>query len=353
MIKDEYSPYKIVHHIDKIQMMRGGKQVMPLQVQIIPSNGCNQRCSFCAYRLKGYSSNKNFIEKNSLSYDKIIECLNDFVDMGVKAVQYTGGGEPLIHKESYQYLKATLDRGLDLSLVSNGMALTEPMCDLLGDACWTRISVDAGSKEMYSYLRSTEESNFRKVLDNIKNLVAYRRKNIVGVGFVVERDNYKEVLKSAKIMKDIGVDNFRIGGVFTPLGYSYYDGFEEVAKDIAKEAELLSDDNFKVFNLFKDRLADTYIGKQEYNFCPMKDLCSYVGADYGVYTCCTYAYNDKGLIGSIRDQSFKDLWYSDKKIKFFNNHNPEVDCQLPCLYREKNGFINYCIKENPNHINFI
>ena len=154
-------------------------------------------------------------------------------------------------------------------------------------------------------------------------------------------------------MKDIGIDNFRIGGIFTPMGYSYYNEFKDEAMEIAEETEKLSDNNFNVFNLFNDRLIDTYIQMQDYIFCPMKELCSYIGADYNVYTCCTYSYNDKGYIGSIKNKSFKELWNSAEKEKMFSNHSPKIMCKNPCLYRSKNEFINYCIKKDPKHINFI
>lgn len=39
-MKEEYSPYKIVHNIDKLQELKEGKQTIPLQVQIVPTNRC-------------------------------------------------------------------------------------------------------------------------------------------------------------------------------------------------------------------------------------------------------------------------------------------------------------------------
>jgi hypothetical protein len=118
-------------------------------------------------------------------------------------------------------------------------------------------------------------------------------------------------------------------------------------------AEGLSDDKFTVFNLFGDRVKDLFDGKQDYDFCPIKDLMTYIGADYNVYTCCTLAYNHRGLIGSIKDQSFRDLWLSKEKTAMFAAHNPRQHCQLPCLYKNKNLFINYCTKKNPKHVNYI
>lgn len=352
-MKEEYSPYKIVHHLDKIAELKRGEQPNPLQVQIIPANVCNQRCSFCAYRMKDYLSNQNFNEREILDYDKIIEILDSLVDMGVGAVQYTGGGEPLVHPRIKDIFKETFNRNLELALVSNGMGLDEELCDILGDASWIRISIDSASPETYSMIRNVSKKMFDKTIDNIKTLVKYRRKSIIGIGFVVNKENYHEIFKAASLAKSLGVDNFRISAAFTPIGFEYFDTFMEEAKALAKAAESLTDDKFTVFNLFNDRVKDTFEGTQDYDRCPVKDLLAYVGADYNVYTCCTLAYNDNGLIGSIEDKSFKDLWMSDEKIEMFKNHNPRLRCKHACMYKGKNEFINYCIKNDAKHINYI
>jgi MoaA/NifB/PqqE/SkfB family radical SAM enzyme len=137
------------------------------------------------------------------------------------------------------------------------------------------------------------------------------------------------------------------------MGYDYFNSFLSEAQDLARKAENLSDDNFTVFNLLNDRVRDCFEGVQNYDFCPIKDLLTYIGADYNVYSCCTLAYNSKGYIGSIKNQSFKQVWESQEKIDKFSSHNPLKHCQHPCMYRNKNEFINYCIKKNPKHTNYI
>ncbi len=353
-MKEEYSPYKIVHNIDKLQELKEGKQTIPLQVQIVPSNRCNNNCRACAYHLTGYNSNETFNFKDELSFEKIVETLDCCKEMGVKAIQCTGGGSPLVHPQATNILKATIDRSLDLALVINGMALTEEQCELLGNhASWTRISVDSGTPETYEYLRQVPKKNFHKVINNIKTILKYKKDCIVGVGFVVQKDNYKEIFDAAKLFKDVGVDNFRISAAFTPEGYSYFKDFQDEAKELSLKAQSLSDNNFTVFNLFNDRVKDTFEGKQDYDYCPIKELVVYIGADYNVYTCCTLAYNKNGLIGSIKDQSFKDLWFSQEKIEMYKNHNPKIVCQHPCMFKGKNEFINYCIKKDAKHVNYI
>lgn len=352
-MKEEYTPYKIVHHKDRLEVLKEGGQPIPLQVHIVPSNSCNQRCSFCAYRMKGYLSNETFNPKESLSWDKISSLLDDFKEMGVKAVQYTGGGEPLVHPNIKDSFCKTFDNGLELALVSNGYALNDGLCDILGDATWVRISVDAYSKKLYSFIRNVHEGSMDIVINNIKNLISRKRTVTLGVGFVVEKENYMEVYESAKFFKELGVDNFRISAAFTTMGYSYFKDFEEVATDLCAKAAELSTDSFQVFNLFDSRLKDNFLSVQDYSFCPIKDLQVFVGADFNVYTCCTLAYNKKGLIGSVANQSFKELWESPAKIKMYEGHNPKQHCTFPCMYRGKNEFINYCIKKDPKHVNFI
>ena len=353
MIRDEYSPYKIIHHENKLKELRGGLDSVPLLVQLIPTNKCNRICRNCAYRIKGHVSNQTFCDTDYLNYEKIKECVYDFKRMGVRAVEITGGGEPLVHPKILNVFKEIMNLKLDLALVSNGIKLNDEICELLGETSWVRISVDAVNADTYKLIGGGPIERFDKVIKNIKTLVQYRKSVIIGIGFVVQKENWEQIYEAAKFFKEIGVNNFRISAAFTPEKYKYFNGFMERATALAYEASTLTDENFTVFNLFNDRIQDTFVGRQHYDYCPSKDLITYVGADANVYTCCTLAYNKLGLIGSIKNQSFFDLWNSADKRNMFKNHNPLKHCRVPCLYRNKNYFINYCIKQNPRHINFI
>lgn len=353
MIREEYSPFKIVHHLDKIIQLKNGEQPYPLQVQIVPSNRCNNNCTFCAYRMKGYTSNEQFHDTDFLSYEKIIETIDCLADMGISATHFTGGGEPLVHPRIKDIFRYTLSKNIEVALVSNGLGLDEELCDILSEAAWVRISMDSASAKKYSSLRKVPESAFDKTVKNIECLVRKNKKAIIGVGFVVEKENYKEILQATQFYRDLGVHNFRISAAFTPEGYSYFDSFKTEAMALAKESELLSTEKFTVFNLFNDRIKDTFDGVQNYSFCPIKDLLAYIGADYNVYTCCTLAYNNRGYIGSIKNQSFKQLWESEQKTELFKKHNPSTLCRHPCMYTQKNDFINYCLKKDAKHTKYI
>lgn len=369
MTQDPYNPHKIVHHQDVINKLKDNIHVAPIQVQLIISDLCNQNCKFCAYRLDNYTSNQLFKTIDPITHiinnnpnrmipkDKCFEILNDCVEIGTKAIQYTGGGEPTVHPNHIEIFQKTLDLGLDLALVTNGMILRKELPEILSHGKWVRISVDCSNAQSYSYIRNVSEKVFYRVLDNISCIIKEREKNkqselIIGVGFVVNKDNYNEIYDAVKISKDLGVDNIRISAAFTVENYHYHDSYYIVARDMARKAkEDFEDSNFKVFNLFGDRIQDLIDQKPEYDFCAYMYLDTYIGGDLNVYRCCNLAYNEKGLIGSIKDKRFKDFWFSEDIILKYNSFNA-TSCER-CMFNNKNRFINYVLEKKPLHVNYI
>lgn len=307
--------------------------------------------------MDGSPSNEKFDNADMLSYEKVAEIISDCGSMGVKAIQITGGGEPLVHPRIYDILD-DISGNFELALVTNGMALTPDISNLLVEhGSWIRISLDAATPETYSASRAVKQEMFTKTIENISYLVGKRNSTmsdlVIGIGFVVNDLNYKEIYQAVELASSLGVDNIRISGAFTPQGFELFKPFFNEARKAAANAKTVFErSNFTVFNLFDDRVKDTQ-EVQDYDFCPVKEIQSYIGADYNVYTCCTLAYNKKGLVGSIKDQRFLELWDSAHKEELFCKHNPKEICKLPCLYKSKNEFINYCIKKNPKHVAFI
>ncbi|CAN5442280.1 tungsten cofactor oxidoreductase radical SAM maturase [soil metagenome] len=355
MERTEYSPHKIVHHPEILSQLRNKEHIFPLQVHLVPSNRCNQSCSFCAYRMHGYSSSQNFGIQDQIETPKLLEIIEDLADGGCKAIQYTGGGEPLFHRDIDKAIELTFEKGMDVGMVTNGVLFTDKTLDLMSQSSWVRVSADCFEKETYITLRAVTEKQYDLMQANVKKLAKIKSPStVLGIGFVITKENYREVYQAARLFKEIGVDNIRISAAFTNHGFSYFDGwFEEARDEVAKTYSDLNDGTFTVFNLFDERVSDLFDGVQDYDFCPMKHLVPYVGADSNVYTCCTLAYNDAGLIGSIQNKKFSEMWYEPETVAMMNDHSPRRNCRLPCMFESKNKFINYCITEDAIHTNFI
>lgn len=363
MERSAYSPFKIVHHPEVLNALRSGQQPHPLLVQIVLSDLCNQSCSFCAYRMEGYTSNQNFgvldVETGTVNNNpnrmlpaaKAIEILDDCRAMGVKAIEFTGGGEPTAHPAHLSIFEAALDRGLEIALVTNGMALGARADAVVGRASWVRFSVDAGSPQSYEAIRKVPGSMYSRVLDNIRRITSNRqRPQIVGISYVVLKENWPEVLVAVERARDLGVDYFRLGAVFTPQDEAYYAGILPGVQEICAAAAAFATPTFTVFNQFSARLEDLYQHSPEYKFCGHMNVNTYIGADQNVYRCCALAYNDRGLIGSLKTRRFADLWSSKEKQDDFRRFDAR-SCDR-CPFNAKNRFINYCLEPAPMHVNY-
>src|SRR5262245_34097060 len=261
------SPFKIVHHPDRIAAMREGRQPAPLQVQIVLSDLCNQHCSFCSYRTPGYPSNELFphvdpatgaVEANPrrfLPTAKAFEVLDDCRDLGVKAIDFTGGGEPTLHPDHAALFDRTLALGLDLALVTNGTRLSERVLDLLAQAKFVRFSLDAGTPETYALVRKAPPTQFAVVTRHIGALAARQTPGgdlQVGVNFVVTRDNWRELVLSARQVRDMGASYFRIAALASDDGERYYHGLLEPIGELCAQATALEGPGFRVFGQFRE-----------------------------------------------------------------------------------------------------
>jgi len=367
-LSSPYSPYKAAHHMDKINQLRRGEQITPAFVQIMISDLCNENCSFCAYRMENYTSNKLFGEYDPIKkivnnnpnrmipFEKVIETIDSCVDMGIKAIEFTGGGEPTVHPKHREIFEYALSKGIDVGLVTNGVILRDGMLDLVPKFKWIRISVDAANKDTYAAMREVPSSFFDKVVSNIKKIVKSKLNSdselVIGIGFVVTRENHEEILAATELFAGLGVNNIRISAVFQPEDEEYFSSIYKKARDSARKAVSNYDnDSFRVFNLFGDRLSDLQQHNPEYEFCAFQQFQCIIGGDQSVYRCCNTAYNPVGYLGSIKNQSFKDMWNSEEKINLIENFNAQ-GCER-CMFNSKNRFINYLIEQSPEHVKFI
>lgn len=364
-IINPYGALKAARHPNKILELRQGKQPYPVHVQLIISDYCNQYCNFCAYRTKGYSSSELFGEKDlggevnrnpkrMIPPEKIWEIISDCKEMGVKAIQLTGGGEPTVHPNFDEVCAGVFEAGIDLAVVTNGLLIRPKTrrLELLARSCWTRISVDCGSAETYARIRGVPAKELEVVGNNVASLAVFPgRRCLLGIGFVVTKNNYREIASGCELFKSWGVDNVRISALFQNDEVHYFEGLlDEIVGQIV-EAKTLEDSNFRVIDNFGVRFADLAVGSPDYSLCGFMHLGTYIGGDQNVYTCCMNAYSQRGLIGSIKERSFKALWDSQLKQEFYEVFDPRK-C-VRCMYNDKNRAVVDLVEPPRDHDCFI
>lgn len=344
-----YSTKKIFAHPQVVRDLNEGKRVAPLLIQFMVCDFCNADCEFCSYRREGNKNNEMFEDSldRQIPEAKMLEILDDARDMGVKAFEITGGGEPTIYKYFDPMIDRMVEYGFDISIVSNGIMMTEDRIKRMAPRLkWARISIDAGTKESYKEIRKVKDKDWTRAWQAVRDLAKHGTdpEFALGCGYVVTHQNYQDIKEGVRLMKENGAHNVRVSAAFTEKFLDYYtlgsvgkDNVIEKAKDLAREAKALyEDDRFKVYNLFDERIGNMETAKQDYKFCMEKEVVCVIMGDQNVYTCCSLAANKRGLVGSVADQSFRQLWFADKTTSFFKKHNPEYICNVMCLYEQRN-----------------
>lgn len=347
----EYSALKAAWHIDRIADLRQGKDVAPTHLQIVISDLCNQDCHFCAYRMEGGFSTENFADESGnknprrmIPTFKVLEILDDSAAMGCKAVEFTGGGEPTVHKDWQAIIGHAQALGMSTGLVTNGVRLDERSIDVLRRLTWMRISLDAG--EAHTYERIRRSKAWPKVMEALQ-LAGSLKGPLVGVGFVVTQENYGELHRAAELVKKSGIAYMRVSAMFSNMGAGYYAGILDAVNVERKRAKALEDETFKVVDFFGDRVQDLEQHAPDYSFCGYQQFTVYVGGNQKVYTCCTNAYTTHGEIGDLKNMRFAD-WVRDTRRLGFNARTCH-DCQ----FNQANRVLNYMVNPAPAHVDFV
>jgi len=338
---NEFSGLKAVWHIDKIKDLREGKKIVPTHVQLILSDLCNQNCHFCAYRMEGGFTSKYFggNPNRFIPTEKALEILDDCKEAGVKAIEFTGGGEPTVHKHWVQIIEHAQMLGLQTGLVTNGVRLKDH--PILEKLTWLRISLDAGTPETYERIRQSK--SWPQVMKNLE-MVGKLKGPLVGVGFVVTLENFKELSDACALVKSFGIPYVRVSAMFSEGGADYYQGFLNEIDQERGWAHGMEDDSFKLIDFFDNRIDDLKQAAPDYSFCGYQQFVTYIGGDQKVYTCCTNAYTPHGLIGDLTNQRFKDWLKETRTFDAKSCHH--------CQYNGVNKTVNYMLSE-PAHVSFV
>lgn len=345
----EFSPLKAAWHIEKIAELRRGNDIVPTHVQIVLSDLCNQDCHFCAYRMEGGFATEKFADASGnknpnrrIPTAKALEIVEDCAALGVQAIEFTGGGEPTVHPDCMQIIGRAQALGMKTGLVTNGVRLSpHPAVEAL---TWIRVSLDAATAETYQRIRkSSAWPQAMRALAYLSSIPG----PYVGVGFVVTRENFRELVHAARLVRALGIPYMRVSAMFSDAGAGYYDGIEgEVAAQRAV-AKFLETDTFKVVDYFDDRINDLKRAAPNYQFCGSQQFVLYIGGDQKVYTCCTNAYTTRGEIGDLAGQRFSEWIKTHRRFDF-----DARGCHH-CQFHTRNAAINYLIDKSPPHVEFV
>lgn len=337
-MKDIYSPYKILHYLDRVKNLPDGS-CWPIFSQIDLTNTCNYNCFYCSSQMyPEYCKNRNA----SVDTDDLKRFLTEGKEKGLEAIEITGGGEPTLYDE-FPSMIDFIKKNFDFALVTNGSHLyRDEIKGCLKGAKWVRLSIDAATQGTFDKVHQIGSIKLQLILDSAEEYHQYSTETTIGFSFVVNHKNYHEIVLAAKLAKEYGFSNIR----YSPY-YHYRNNpmLFELEDEIQKHLDLAKKEEgafFRIFT-FEDRISQIY-KRERPKRCYYGLLVSVIAADGNAYTCCARKNETKDKIGNI-EESYESI-YGHRNIIFTDN------CP-PCWMDEKNRIADYMMLENPAHVNFI
>jgi len=322
---------KVKLHPEQISSLKDGNRPFPLTIELDLTNHCNHRCSFCVW------GEHIAVDKSSLEKETIKQCIKDMKVLGTKAITFTGGGEPMIHKDFYEILSFAKSIGLDCGLITNGSAITEKNCDLLmKNLKWIRLSMSGGDKD--SYLAVQGKDHFELVCKNLEMLCKDKKGAKsdlkVGIRMLITEENLHTLTKLTKIIVDMeGINYLQIAPDHdNEDGGKFWHG-ENVEQEKNKAEILLKEKNIKFITSGFEILNTSEDNKEEILNKPRKCYAHFyqiaIMADGNVAFCKNARFDEKFSVGNINKNTIQEIWNSKKNKEFESWVRPN-NCGLTC-----------------------
>lgn len=293
----------------------------PTEIYIEITNNCNLSCIMCPRHHLNRS-------QGDMDYNLFKKCIDEISQFKPKpSVLLTFLGEPLLHKRILDIIGYAKEKGLSISIISNGLLLTKEIADAFIKTKLDRItfSIDAVTEETYDKIRIN--SDFNRVHENIDYLINKKKElnakfPIIQTSMVIQEKNQAEY--EDFIVKWID----RVYQVY--FQREFEDSEDCMGRQISarKEIPKLNNTNRKPCYYLWQLMVIYWDG--HVTICPPDD--------FGMLT-----------MGHILESSLYDIWHSKQYNELRRKHisndikdkNPCLDCDYWRGYILKNKNVNF------------
>lgn len=152
--------HKLLRHPEHLAKIKQGVLVAPLHVSLWPTVNCQLNCQYCCCK------NMKTLG-NELTWEQFTVAIDTLSKYGTKAIEYSGGGEPLLWPYFEKSVDYAFSKGLKLSLITNGLLLNEISTETLKKFSWIRVSVQSPAHmKSISYKRIPTQVSCSYIIGN-------------------------------------------------------------------------------------------------------------------------------------------------------------------------------------------
>ena len=205
-------------------------------------------------------------------------------------------------------------KGISSLYISNGTCFDENIIHLLARySNVVRFSINGFDENSYEVVHGVRL--FHNVIHNLSNLIKLRKKYgrsnllLIGVTYIVTKQNYQKIFEFGMMLKMMGVDFFLIRGL-NPTREVFTSEEERVIKSQILKLHGLKDDDYFVSASVK-KLSSGYRRKQKFARCYVPSYRLFIDCRGDIHLCFSSLINGGKPLGNIRNISLADFWRSE------------------------------------------
>lgn len=268
----------------------------PTKITVESGNVCNLRCPLCPTGQGDRTAAKGMLPY--ATFEKILDQLGrDLI-----TIRLYNWGEPLLNRDLVRMCELAYRRGVSIKISSHLNDLTPELAEGLLRAKVKKIYISADGATPESYAIYRRGGDFKKVLDNVRMLVAKQRE--LGARFTriiwlfhVFRHNEHEVPHARRLAAELGIA-LQLNVARTDMGKEI---FESAAEALERDGHWLPESDEHCAYDRDEKSAQ----REPMCHLPWKDTA--INWDGRVLACCS-VYSEKHAYGSIHDAPFGDIW---------------------------------------------
>jgi len=311
---------KILRFPETLRRLQTGERVWPLHVEMDLSDQCNLRCAWCRFADR--------LGEATVDLPFARSVLDQLRAVGVRAVTFSGGGEPTLCPAFATIARYAASIGLDVGIYSNGTN-TRALLDA-ADVCeWIYVSLDAVNAAQYEAIK--HKPYYDRVCESVRRLSA--RDCIVGVGFLITGENWRDAERMAMLAGSLGADYCQLRACAGLDDYSWVPVALPWLEHLAGPRTLIYSRRFR--DLY-DAWSGTY--ERGYTVCRGSEIVPAITADGMVWVCP----NTRRLrpLGNLREEPFTAIW--ERRAE----QHVGDDCEPTCRNHALNRTLEYVCSQH-------
>lgn len=155
---------KLYKHMDRLQIIQDGAPA-PTLLHIAPTNRCNQNCTHCCFSER----DKNL----ELDTTKIVRSIDSFKRLGIKSVEWTGGGDPTKHTFIQSLINYVHEQGLPQGMNTNALEIGHIEPEIWKKLTWLRVALNVYDNPNKDLIRQFEANVQKLIFMGIKITACY------------------------------------------------------------------------------------------------------------------------------------------------------------------------------------